>query len=83
MTYALAVIVALLIAASVWKDREHRQHLERLEMLLKSKDLPEFVSSVPVHAESVEEPEDPTVPIEEAEPAEVLAALRKPEIPTQ
>lgn len=78
MTISLTIIVVLLVGYSLWKDITHQRHLERLELLIKAGDTAEFIrSTARPTGETVERVPDDTIPLEEAEPKEVLRAIKK------
>jgi hypothetical protein len=76
---ALAIVIAMLLAYHGWKDVQHRRQIDRLSVLLKAKDVPEFIAGLPAidpKPTKEQEPQDDLVPLEEATPEEALAALR-------
>jgi hypothetical protein len=84
VTTVLTVLCLALIGYHVWKDREHRRHLESLELLVKSKDAVEFVRTrVETGKPEPEPPTDDVVPLEDVPADELMPALKKPEITTE
>lgn len=75
----LSVLVLAILGYHAWETREHRKQLDRLALLIKSKDVPEFLAAVPPKSEeaAIEQPQDDSVPIEDVSPEETLEALRK------
>jgi len=75
----LTVLIVLVLAYDAWKDYQHRKQIDRLSLLIKAKDVPEFIAARAAEEadDEKEEPAEELLPLEEATPEEALAALRK------
>lgn len=82
MIYVIgAIIIVLLIAYTAWKDFLYQKHLARLELLVKSRDVEEFVRAEAAEAE-INEPDEPlesddTEDLDDVDPQDTIAAIRK------
>ena len=74
MDYALMFLVILgLLVYHVWKDVNHRRQIEQLQLLVKAKDVPEFITSTMVQPTTTEaEPSDVVYPEEMLDDPEAL-----------
>jgi hypothetical protein len=75
----LITALVLVLTYDAWKDQQHRKQVDRLSLLLKAKDVPEFLMARDA-GDDPDEPtpeDDQTIPLEDATPEEALAALKK------
>lgn len=75
---ALALLNAALLAYHVWKDWTHRKQIEALQLLVKAKDVPEFVQAVAQPEPAADaEPESDLVNPEEAGAETLIKAIQQ------
>lgn len=73
----LTLMNILLLAYIAWKDWMHSAELRQLHLLLKAKDVPEFIQATGPAPETPEaEPAADLVYPEDAEPQDVIDAVR-------